>query len=73
MPDLPLCLGVHKQRACQTNVYDGFFSCGAILYLKALSFGAIPDIMIELIAYRCLSFCTFSFGHCVVSSSIYGF
>jgi len=24
--------------------------------------------------YRCLSFCTFSFGHCVVcSSSIYGF
>ena len=25
-------------------------------------------------AYRCLSFCTFSFGHCVVcSSSIYGF
>jgi hypothetical protein len=24
MPYLPLCLGVHKQRACQTNVYDGF-------------------------------------------------
>ena len=23
--------------------------------------------------YRCLSFCTFSFGHCVVCSSIYGF
>jgi hypothetical protein len=22
---------------------------------------------------RCLSFCTFSFGHCVVCSSIYGF
>ena len=22
---------------------------------------------------HCLSFCTFSFGHCVVSSSIYGF
>jgi hypothetical protein len=22
---------------------------------------------------RCLSFCTFSFGHCVVRSSIYGF
>jgi hypothetical protein len=22
---------------------------------------------------RCLFFCTFSFGHCVVSSSIYGF
>ena len=23
--------------------------------------------------YRCLSFCTFSFGHCVVCSSIYGY
>jgi peptide subunit release factor RF-3 len=28
-----------------------FCLCGAILYLKAFSFGAIPDIMIELIAY----------------------
>ena len=25
------------------------------------------------VLYRCLSFCTFSFGHCVVCSLIYGF
>ena len=24
MPDLPLCLGVHKQRAYQANFSDGF-------------------------------------------------
>ena len=24
MPDLPLCLGVHKRRAYQTNFSDGF-------------------------------------------------
>ena len=28
-----------------------FCSCGAILNLKAFCFGAIPDIMIELIVY----------------------
>jgi hypothetical protein len=28
-----------------------FCFCGAILNLKAFCFGAIPDIMVELIAY----------------------
>jgi hypothetical protein len=28
-----------------------FYLCGAILNLKAFCFGAIPDIMIELIVY----------------------
>jgi hypothetical protein len=62
LPDLPLCLGVLKHRAplarggggggaysCQKRIYDGF--CGAILNLKVFCFGAIPDIMIELIVY----------------------
>ena len=32
--------------------YDGFLlTCDAILFLKAFYFGAIPDIMIELIVY----------------------
>jgi hypothetical protein len=31
-------------------------------------------VLFVCFVYRCLSFCTFSFGHCVVcSSSIYGF
>jgi hypothetical protein len=35
-----------------TFFYDGFLlTCDAILFLKAFYFGAIPDIMIELIVY----------------------
>jgi hypothetical protein len=30
-------------------------------------------VLYECFADRYLSFCTFSFGHCVVCSSIYGF
>jgi hypothetical protein len=44
--DLPLCLGVLKHRAPLD-----FCLCDAILNLKAFCFGAIPDIMIELIVY----------------------
>ena len=53
VPDFPLCLGVLKHR----NPLDrwplpaNFCLCGAILNLKAFYFGAIPDIMIELIVY----------------------
>ena len=58
VPDLPLCLGVLKHRApltrggssCQFFFTMDFCLCGAILNLKALCFGAIPDIMIELTA-----------------------
>ena len=55
--DLPLCLGVLKHRASLThrpakNICTMVFClCGAILNLKAFCFGAIPDIMIEFIAY----------------------
>ena len=63
MPDLPLCLCVHKQRAtlargpspCKTNYVMDFSLCGAILDLKAFCFGGIPDIMIELIVYGSVS------------------
>ena len=60
VPDLPLCLGVLKHRASLArgphlpakNIFTmDFCLCGAILNLKAFCFGAIPDIMIELIAY----------------------
>jgi len=60
MPDLPLCLGVLKHRAslirgasssCQQKFTMDFCLCGAILNLKAFCFGAIPNIMIELIVY----------------------
>ena len=60
VPDLPLCLGVLKQRASLSRgphlpakhfITLDFWLCGAILNLKAFCFGAIPDIMIELIAY----------------------
>ena len=60
VPDLPLCLGVLKHRAslargasssCQKLFTMDFCFCGAILNLKAFCFGAIPDIMVELIAY----------------------
>ena len=63
MPDLPLCLGVLKHMAslarrgeggsysCQNNFTVDFCLCGAILNLKVFCFGAIPDIMVELIAY----------------------
>jgi hypothetical protein len=60
MPDLLLCLCVLKHRASLVrgphlpakNVFTvDFCLCGAILNLKAFCFGAIPDIMIELIAY----------------------
>jgi hypothetical protein len=66
VPDLPLCLGVLKHRAPLAKEGGGghlpakqFFTvdfclCGAILNLKAFCFGAIPDIMIELIAYGCM-------------------
>jgi hypothetical protein len=61
VPDLPLCLDVLKHRSSLTrgggliflpkkSTMD-FCLCGAILNLKAFCFGAIPDIMIELIAY----------------------
>jgi hypothetical protein len=41
-------------------------TCKYFSYIMAVSF-------IGGFQYRCLSFCTFSFGHCVVCSSIYGF
>ena len=61
MPDLPLCLDVLKHRASlarggwhlPVNLFFtiDFCLCGTILNLKAFCFGAIPDIMIELIVY----------------------
>jgi hypothetical protein len=58
VPDLPLCLGVHRASLARGSHLPAkyFFTmdfclCGAILNLKAFCFGAIPDIMIELIAY----------------------
>jgi hypothetical protein len=59
VPDLPLCLGVLKHRASFARgggegfifMPKTFLLCGAILNLKTFCFGAIPDIMIELIAY----------------------
>ena len=60
MPDLPLCLGVLKHRvplARGTHLPANFFFTmefclsDAILNLKVFCFGAIPDIMIELIVY----------------------
>jgi len=41
-------------------------TCKYFSYIMAVSF-------IGGFLYRCFSFCTFSFGHCVVCSSIYGF
>jgi hypothetical protein len=59
VPDLPLCLGVLKHRAPLIRGANlpakeffltmDFCLSGAILNLKAFCFGAIPDIMIELI------------------------
>jgi hypothetical protein len=64
--DLLLCLGVLKYRVPLAGGVGGgggggtslpYFSftmdffCGAILSLKAFCFGAIPDIMIELLVY----------------------
>ena len=59
VPDLPLCLGVLKHSAslargphlpAKKHFTMDFCLCGTILNLKALCFGAIPDIMIELTA-----------------------
>ena len=64
MPDLPLCLDVFKHRAplasggwhLPANLFFtiDFCLCGTILNLKAFYFGAIPDIMTELIVYGCV-------------------
>ena len=51
VPDLPLCLGVLKHGPAKKKITMDFCLCGAILNLKAFCFGAIPDIMVELIAY----------------------
>jgi hypothetical protein len=55
VPDLPLCLGVFRHRGTNLPVKIfltmDFGLYGAILNLKAFCFGAIPDIMIELIVY----------------------
>ena len=57
MPDLPLCLGVLKHRAPLVRgpifLPNKIFTMDltAILNLKAFCFGAIPDIVIELIVY----------------------
>ena len=60
VPDLPLCLGVFRHRAPLargTNLPAKIFLrmdfglYGAISNLKAFCFGAIPDIIIELIVY----------------------
>ena len=56
MLNLPLCLGVIKHRVPLARGMGAFSAmdfclCGAILNLKAFCFGAIPDIMIELIIY----------------------
>ena len=55
VPDLPLCLGVFRHRGTNLPVKIfltmDFGLYGAVLNLKAFCFGAIPDIMIELIVY----------------------
>ena len=60
VPDVPLCLCVLKNRAplargrssCQKAFSTiNFRLCGANFNLQAFCFGAIPDIMIELIVY----------------------
>ena len=50
LSDLSLCLGVPIFLPIFFFTMD-FCLCGAILNLKAFCFGAIPDIMIELIVY----------------------
>ena len=57
VPDLPLCLSTGPRWPggfifLPSNCFTmDLCLCGAILNLKAFCFGAIPDIMIELIAY----------------------
>ena len=58
VPDLPLCLGVPRwpgggEAHLPANKFFtmDFCLCGAILNFKAFCFGAISDIMIELIVY----------------------
>ena len=50
----PLCLGVLKHSVPGFFTMD-FCLCCVILNLKAFCFGAIPDIMIELIVYGSVS------------------
>ena len=54
MSDLPLCLGVLKHKT-KGGIFlpkkKDFCLCGAILNLNAFCFGAVPDIMLELIVY----------------------
>jgi hypothetical protein len=38
VPDLPLCIGVHEQRACQTNFYDGFLLMWCNFILEGVLF-----------------------------------
>jgi hypothetical protein len=49
--DLQVCLSTGPHLPAKTFFTMDFCLCGAILNLKAFCFGAIPDIMIELIAY----------------------
>ena len=64
MPDLPLCLGVFRHRLppplakgeghlpAKKNVYGGLLLMWCNFKFEGvLRFGAIPDIMIELIVY----------------------
>jgi hypothetical protein len=44
-------VGQGAPSSCQKFFTMDFSLCGAILNLKAFGFGAIPDIMIELIVY----------------------
>ena len=45
------------------------------LHLRTMSHTIVPRSLVLYVCFvdRCLSFCPFSFGHCVVCSSIYGF
>ena len=45
------------------------------LHLRTMSHTIVPRSLVLYVCFvdRCLSFCPFSFGHCVVCCSIYGF
>ena len=79
LPDLfphsRLITGFITRLTGATSVAKTDYPSGAPEFIPGFSGIRVTRSLVLCVCFvdRCLSFCTFSFGHCVVCSSIYGF